>query len=172
MDRCETFRDKKCSSIEQSLYLQKKLFKQIQKQNTHFINISQESIKIEKEVFKSNGKKNSNKRVGKYFGANILAIVELCEMIIENPRKRFEKLSKAIQANEEQIRKIIQSKQEEGKKFKKRIQIVLDEHEDTKKAFKRQSKMSNEKVSNFKLNVQKSFMHFKSIVQDFSKREK
>ena len=93
-------------------------------------------------------------------------------MIVENPRKRFDKLCKKIQAGEDKIRKIIQSKEEEGKKFKKRIQIVLDEHESTKKSFKQLSKMNNEKVSNFKINVQKSFAHFKSVVQDFSKREK
>lgn len=79
-------------------------------------------------MFRSDGIENFKKMIGKYFGEDILSIAELCFFIVENPRRRFEKMGKIFQKYLDKLSKIIELKEDFTQTFKKRMEMVLSEH--------------------------------------------
>ena len=59
-------------------------------------------------------------------------------------------MSNIFLANHDKLKNVLQAKEEEVKKFKKRIQAILDEHKSARKEIKNMQKMTNSKVTEFK----------------------
>lgn len=108
---------------------------------------------------------NFYKRLAKYFGSSIVSLMELCAALVENPHKRMERISNLLKTSGEKLKKTVQEKEEELKKFKKRIQIILSEHEKVRRKLLKLEDMKAEEVAEFKANVQKTFANFKNVVQ-------
>ena len=111
-------------------------------------------------------------KLKEYFGSDLLELSELCLIVAEAPKKRYEKIGKIFKANLEKLKKIIHSKDDELKKFKKRITLILSEHDTARQVIVSPGKMSLASVNDFKSSVQKSFSNFKHVVEEFSRHEK
>ena len=59
-------------------------------------------------------------------------------------------MSNIFLANHDKLKNVLQAKEEEVKKFKKRIQAILEEHKSARKEIKNMQKMTNSKVTEFK----------------------
>jgi hypothetical protein len=60
----------------------------------------------------------------------------MCFIIIDVPRRRFEKIGKTLQSHDDKMKRILQKKEEEFKKFKKRVSQILGEHNTASKGVK------------------------------------
>lgn len=65
---------------------------------------------VAKSVFKSNGSESFKGTIRKYFGSGTHNIVELCFLLIDVPRRRFDKICKDFQVNDEKLRRSYQKK--------------------------------------------------------------
>ena len=99
MDQCTTFYNKKCKKSEESIELQNTILNMIRKFCLFIEGIEEGFKKVNKEVYKSYGVINFKKRLFKYFGSNILSVFELSLSIVENPKRRLEKIGKIFENN-------------------------------------------------------------------------
>ena len=90
--------------------MQKNFLKQINFLLKFYLENDKNYNQLKKEIYKSNGIDNYKKRFRIFFGENFLSIVELSLTVLENPKKRSDKMKKFLVSHEEKIRKIIQTK--------------------------------------------------------------
>jgi len=87
-----------------------------------------------------------------------LNVTDLCFIVLDVPRMRFEKIGKFIQSYYEKMQKCLSKKEEELKRFKKRVNQVFEDHHNAAKGVQNNLVSVNE----FKGTIEKTFSLFRN----------